>query len=148
MAEALERGRRRRIELKQRLGRMIWTEAEPRERERLDRDLAARLLNAQVFEGFADDPLDAHIARLRAELGLEPKPDANPAHPGSTPSGGGERSSGGPDREGDPGGGPPDRASASAALPDPGSARFPAFAGMGEEDDEAPEPVLHPFGSG
>ena len=76
--EALERGRRRQIELRQRVKHMIWTEAERPEAERLERRLLDGLTNASFFEGFADEPIDVHIARIRRDLGL----DKSLAHPG------------------------------------------------------------------
>ena len=68
--DAIERGRRRRTELQERVRRLIWTEAERPERERLGARLSDLLANAHQFEGFADLPLDEHIARIAHEIGL------------------------------------------------------------------------------
>ena len=78
LEDARERGVRRAAELRQRVGRMIWTEAEKSEAPRLERRLGDLLRQAHCFEGFADAPVEAHIARLRAELGLDGK-DGNDA---------------------------------------------------------------------
>jgi hypothetical protein len=56
--------------------RAIWNEAEGEEAERLLDDLDDVLEGEVLADGFADAPLDAHIARLCAEFGLSaPGPD-------------------------------------------------------------------------
>lgn len=52
--------------------RLIWTEAEDDETaERVVEKLSGRLDEEVLLEGFGSDPIEAHIARLRADLGLD-----------------------------------------------------------------------------
>lgn len=58
---------------------LIWTEAEGEEAERLEDELAERLDEQTKAPDFADIPVDAHVARLCADLGLSPPTPADPA---------------------------------------------------------------------
>jgi len=49
---------------------LIWTEAEPPEAERLEDDLEEWLADLVVMDDFAATPVEAHVARLRRDLGL------------------------------------------------------------------------------
>ena len=80
-AEAVQaaetRVRTRKAQVRAAVERLIWTEAESDEdAERLIDDLSERLDEAALHQGFADDPVEMHIARLRAELGLSSGPEA------------------------------------------------------------------------
>jgi phosphate-selective porin len=67
---------RRRTQVRIAMERAIWNEAEGDEAERLLDDLDDVLEGEVLADGFADAPLDAHIARLCAEFGLAaPGPD-------------------------------------------------------------------------
>ncbi|HEV7385614.1 MAG TPA: hypothetical protein VGN89_12100 [Phenylobacterium sp.] len=67
---------RRRTQVRIAVERAIWNEAEGEEAERLLDDLDDVLEGEVLADGFADAPLDAHIARLCAEFGLAtPGPD-------------------------------------------------------------------------
>ena len=61
---------RRRTQVRLAVERVIWNEAEGEEAERLFDDLDDVLEEEVLADGFADSPLDAHIARLCAEFGL------------------------------------------------------------------------------
>jgi hypothetical protein len=74
-AEAVQatetRVRNRKAQVRAAVERLIWTEAESdEEAERLVDDLGEQLDEAALHEGFADAPVEVHIARLRADLGL------------------------------------------------------------------------------
>ena len=60
----------RRIRLRRDVGRMIWTERERDEAERLLPILDRRLAEDSRLDDFADLPVEVHIARLRAAFGL------------------------------------------------------------------------------
>ena len=77
-AEALVRTRK--AQVRAAVERLIWTEAEnDEEAERLIDQLGEHLDEAALHQGFADDPVEVHIARLRAELGLSSEAaDADP----------------------------------------------------------------------
>lgn len=63
--------RTRKAQVRAAVERLIWTEAEnDEEAERLIDELGEHLEEAALHEGFADDPVEVHIARLRADLGL------------------------------------------------------------------------------
>jgi len=49
---------------------LIWTEAEPPEAERLEDDLEEWLADLVVMDSFAATSVEAHVARLRRDLGL------------------------------------------------------------------------------
>lgn len=76
--EAWERGetarkaevetRRTRVRLA--VERLIWTEHEPDEAEVLAAEFADRLEEDALAESFLDEPLEAQVTRLSAELGL------------------------------------------------------------------------------
>ena len=70
------RVQRRRTQVRLAVERAIWNEAEGEEAERLVDELDDVLEGEVLADGFADAPLDAHIARLCAEFGLAaPGPD-------------------------------------------------------------------------
>jgi hypothetical protein len=74
-AEAVQaaetRVRTRKAQVRAAVERLIWTEAEgDEEAERLIDELGEHLDEAALHQGFADDPVEIHIARLRADLGL------------------------------------------------------------------------------
>jgi len=77
--EAAARAASRRTELQQRVSRMIWSEAEPDEAGAVFRDLEDLLSGAEHFEGFAETPIEDHIARIRDELGLGASAEAEAA---------------------------------------------------------------------
>jgi hypothetical protein len=60
--------------------RLIWTEAEPDEAERLVDDLDDLLAEQELSDGFGQDPLEAHIECIRKDLGL-PGPAATDRSP-------------------------------------------------------------------
>jgi 2'-5' RNA ligase len=61
----------RKAQVRAAVERLIWTEAEgDEEAERLIDELGEHLEEAALNQGFADDPVEIHIARLRAALGL------------------------------------------------------------------------------
>ena len=65
------RVRSRKAQVRAAVERLIWTEAEnDEEAERLIDELGEHLDEAALYEGFADHPVEIHIARLRADLGL------------------------------------------------------------------------------
>jgi hypothetical protein len=67
---------RRQTQVRLAVERAIWNEAEGEEAERLCSALDDVLEGEVLADGFADSPLDAHIARLCAEFGLTaPSPD-------------------------------------------------------------------------
>ena len=85
---------RRREQVRHAVERLIWCEAEGAEAEVLELDLSDRLDEAELYDGFADRPLAAHIAGLCEELGLTPPsplagegvglgPDTGPTDEGS-----------------------------------------------------------------
>ena len=97
-AEAV-RVARRKAQVKLAVERCVWSEADGDEAETLLNDLDDRLERDTLSDAFAgDDPVEAHIARLCAELGVTPPASSSP--PGG---GGGEAAGGGV--HSDPGGG-------------------------------------------
>jgi hypothetical protein len=74
-AEAVQatetRVRNRKAQVRAAVERLIWTEAESdEEAERLVDELGEHLDEAALDQDFADAPVEVHIARLRADLGL------------------------------------------------------------------------------
>jgi hypothetical protein len=64
---------RRKTHVRLAVERLIWTEAENNtEAERFEADLDDLLDLDEFAEGFADEPIEAHIARISRELGLTP----------------------------------------------------------------------------
>jgi len=61
--------------------RLIWTEAEGAEAERLETHLDDLLAEDALYDGFLDQPVEVYIARLRRDLGLAPDPAETPAEP-------------------------------------------------------------------
>ena len=62
----------RKAQVKAAVERAIWSEVEGDEAERLVDDLADFLDEEALSNDFTSGPLDAHIARIRAEFGLSP----------------------------------------------------------------------------
>ena len=54
--------------------RLIWTEYEEDEAERLIDDLGDLLAEEALYDGFTADPVEAHIARICEDLGLPDPP--------------------------------------------------------------------------
>jgi hypothetical protein len=83
-ADAAEAGaaavRRRRDQVRADLERQIWCEVEPHDAPAWLGDLDERLEAEALYDGFTDEDVEAHIARLSAELGLtgEAKRDYTP----------------------------------------------------------------------
>jgi len=91
---------RRRAQVKLAVERCVWSEADGDEADTLLADLDDRLERDALSDAFAgDDPVEAHIARLCAELGVAAPVSSSP--PGG---GGGEAAGGG--FHSDPGGPP------------------------------------------
>ena len=75
--QTVRRRDRHRARIEKPLERLIWTETEDEdEAERLVDLLDDRLAEAVLSDTFLADPVDVHIARLSADLGLEPSPPA------------------------------------------------------------------------
>ena len=73
-AEADQKRRRhRRAQVEAALARLIWTEGEDAG-EALETELSDLLDEEILADSFGDEPLDAHIARLCARLGVNPGP--------------------------------------------------------------------------
>ena len=68
----------RKAQVRARVRNMVWNEAEPCDCPALLDDLDDRLSDAEHRPGFAGEALDAAVARLRGELGLEPGVAAAP----------------------------------------------------------------------
>jgi hypothetical protein len=104
--EAVERAEtvraaQRRAQVKLAVERCVWSEAEGDEAETLLADLDDRLERDALSDAFSDDePVETHIARLCAELGVTPLPSSSPLG-----GGGGEADGGG--FHSDLGGSPP-----------------------------------------
>jgi hypothetical protein len=71
---------RRKAHVRAAVERLIWTEAEYEtdESERLCDELTDLLAVDEFSEAFAEEPVDAHIARICRELGIDP-PDSDAA---------------------------------------------------------------------
>jgi hypothetical protein len=61
---------RRRSQLRLAMERLVWTEAEGLEAERLIDELDDILEEEVLSDGFLAEPVEAHIERIRADLGL------------------------------------------------------------------------------
>jgi hypothetical protein len=61
---------RRRSQVRLAVERLIWTEAEGQEAERLFSDLDDILEEEVLYDSFTVDPVEAHIARICTALGL------------------------------------------------------------------------------
>ncbi|WP_374574847.1 hypothetical protein [Phenylobacterium sp.] len=89
--QRIDRDRRtqaRKAQVRAAVGRLIWTEHEPAEAERLTEDLDGFLAEDALFEAFLRAPLDDLVARLAQDLGLpanDPREDA-PSTPSGSPS--------------------------------------------------------------
>jgi hypothetical protein len=67
------RADRRRAQVRIAVERCVWSEADGPEAERLLHELDDRLEEAALSDDFTgEDPVDVHIARICAELGVEP----------------------------------------------------------------------------
>ena len=77
---------RRKGQLRIAMERLVWTEADGDDAERLVDEIDDLLEEEVLGDGFLDDPVEAHIERLRADLGLAAK-DARvePPPPSSWP---------------------------------------------------------------
>lgn len=86
--EAEARASRRKAQAKATVERLIWTEAEGGEAERLIDHLDDLVSEDALYDGFADGPVEAYIARICADLGL-PVPEfmgrLSPEGPQSAP---------------------------------------------------------------
>lgn len=72
-------------QLRAAVSRAIETETEGAEKFRLLLRLSERLEEERLFETFAEGPIEAHIARIRRDLGLPPEDPANDAEPDDAP---------------------------------------------------------------
>jgi hypothetical protein len=78
------RTEQRRQHVRTAVGRLIWTEAEGDDSaEALESELDDLLDLERYSEAFADEPVEAHIARICAELGIT-LPAPNSAPPGAS----------------------------------------------------------------
>ena len=80
---------RRQAQVRAAVERLIWTEAEGREAEQLISDLEERLDEEALYDAFTADPVETHIQRLCADLGL---PDPIPQGDHDVAEGGEARS--------------------------------------------------------
>ena len=64
------RASRRQLQLRTAVERRIWTEAEDDEAERLIDELDDLVSEEALYEGFGQEPVAAHIARICTDLGL------------------------------------------------------------------------------
>lgn len=69
------RASRREAQVRATVERAIWTEAEPDEADRLIDELDDLISEEALYDGFGEEPIAAHIERIRVELGL---PSASP----------------------------------------------------------------------
>jgi hypothetical protein len=89
---------RRRAQVKAAVERIVWTEADDSEAERLLDHLDDRIDEDALYEDFTAEPVAAHIARMCAELGVTAPPpeevdrrdraEAEGASPTGSPAGG------------------------------------------------------------
>jgi hypothetical protein len=71
---------RRKSQVKAAVERLIWTEAEDDEAERLIDDLDDLICEDALYDSFTEEPVEAHIARICADLGIAaPPPEGAPA---------------------------------------------------------------------
>jgi hypothetical protein len=98
------------------LTRLVWDEREGAEAEALEATAEELLSEEAALDGFAEETLEALVARLAARLGLAVAVDTDPADPNTTRHPGEGR---------DPSG-----TSTAQASGNPGSAWVPASAGM------------------
>ncbi|HEY3696170.1 hypothetical protein [Phenylobacterium sp.] len=78
---------KRKDQVRATLARQVYAETETDEAERLLDELEERLEEEALFDAFADGPVEACIARIRAGLGLpaDPANDPGPAHAAGAP---------------------------------------------------------------
>ena len=72
----------RKAQVRMAVERLVWSEAEEDEAERLLADLDNLLDEESLSDGFTESPLEAHIARICRDLGLSPWPDGAAPAPG------------------------------------------------------------------
>ena len=79
----------RKAEVRARVRGLVWDEAEASDCAALIDDLDDRLSDAEHLPGFTDEEIDAHVQRLRGELGLTPGVPAarRRSKPGEAPTG-------------------------------------------------------------
>jgi hypothetical protein len=78
-----DRGQRRKAQVRHAVERLIWTETESdAEAERLVDELDEMVSEEMLYDGFGDEAVEAHIARLSAELGVTPPATACPTDAG------------------------------------------------------------------
>ena len=122
----------RKAQVRLNVERAVWNEADGSEAERL-LDAFDDLLEAEAFnDGFAQGPVEAHIARLCQELGVTPLGVRGDSSLSSPVEGGGPRNA----AEGDP-----DRQDPSRESPPPPFGASPSLHGGGEEDVGSDERV-------
>lgn len=114
-----DRADRRRAQIKFAVERCVFSEADGPEAERLLDELDDQLEEGALSDAFADeDPIDAHIARICAELGVTPS---------SSPLGGGGDEADGGGFHSDLGGPPHPRSlSSGRPLAEPGGGSSPS----------------------
>jgi hypothetical protein len=66
---------RRKDQVKATVERLIWTEAEGGEAERLESHLEDLVAEDALYDGFLAQPVEIYIARLRQDLGLSAEPE-------------------------------------------------------------------------
>ncbi len=66
---------RRKDQVKATVERLIWTEAEGGEAERLESHLDDLVSEDALYEAFLAQPVEVYIARIRQDLGLAPEPE-------------------------------------------------------------------------
>ena len=118
-----DRADRRRAQIKFAVERCVFSEADGPEAERLLDELDDRLEEGALSDAFAgEDPIDLHIARICADLGVTLPPSSSPLGGGG---GGGEADGGG--SHSDPGGPPHPRSlSSGRPLAEPGGGSSPS----------------------
>jgi hypothetical protein len=76
-AETARAVQARKAQVQAAVSRQVYDERESDEAERLLDELDERLEEAALYDTFAEDPVEACIARIRADLGLPPAGPAN-----------------------------------------------------------------------
>ena len=78
------RASRRQSQVRTAVERLIWTEAEDDEAERLIDELDDLISEEALYEGFGQEPVAAHIARICGDLGLPVPPPSGEVSPKAT----------------------------------------------------------------
>jgi hypothetical protein len=81
--EAETRVQVRKVRVRAVVERMIWNEVEGDEAEELVEELELRLDEEAFSDDFGADPIEAHIARIRSDLGLPALADSSPLEEGA-----------------------------------------------------------------